>query len=297
MNRWTISVILTLTAIFGCREPQSPPVTPDSFSLTRGSGEFAWATPDGAAVDELQILYYIPESGDIADLPVLFIFHGADRNAGAYRENWKDIAETRGCMVFIPEFTDADYPGSVSYQQGSLIAANGSVRPEEERLFSLIEPLFDDIVGKLGVQKSRYDMWGHSAGAQFVHRFVLFAGDVRLRKAVAANAGWYTVPEEGVDFPYGLSGSPVSEADLGLPFSLQLIVHLGTEDTGFNDTAWEGAFAQGDNRFDRGHYFFDHATAQAANLGLPCAWQLQEVSGVGHDPQGMADAAAVVLYP
>jgi hypothetical protein len=115
--------------------------------------------------------------------------------------------------------------------------------------------------------------------------------------AVAANAGWYTVPEDGVDFPYGLSGSPVGEINLGLPFSLELNVHLGMDDTGFNDTAWEGAFAQGDNRFDRGHYFFEHATSQASNLGLSCAWQLQEVSGVGHDPQGMANAAAVVLYP
>ena len=52
-------------------------------------------------------------------------------------------------------------------------------------------------------------MFGHSAGAQFVHRFVMFAPGPNLRTAISANAGWYTTLEENVAFPYGLKDAPV----------------------------------------------------------------------------------------
>lgn len=292
-----MGVVLVAGTLTGCRESQRPADNPYGFQLSRGSGELFWDTPEGATVEELRVLSYIPLTGAIEDMPVLFVFHGADRNAAAYREIWKDLAEIRGCMVFVPEFTEQDFPGSTAYQQGSLMGIDGSIRPEEERLFSLVEPLFDHIVEELGTQKVNYDVWGHSAGAQFVHRFVLFAGELRLRKAVAANAGWYTVPESSSAFPYGLGGSPVGEEGLGIPFSLELSIMLGSEDTAFNETAWSGAYEQGDSRYDRGIYFHSRSLAQALNLGLSCAWQLHEVPGIGHDPQGMAEAAAPLLYP
>ena len=38
-------------------------------------------------------------------------------------------------------------------------------------------------------------MFGHSAGGQFVHRFVQFKPNSRVNYAISANAGWYTVPD------------------------------------------------------------------------------------------------------
>ena len=53
-----------------------------------------------------------------------------------------------------------------------------------------IEPLFDDVRKRFGTQVTRYSLYGHSAGAQFVHRYVLFMPEARLDKAVAAELGY-----------------------------------------------------------------------------------------------------------
>ena len=41
---------------------------------------------------------------------------------------------------------------------------------------------------------------------------LLLKPENRVKRAVSANAGRYTTPETGVDFPYGLRGGPVSDA-------------------------------------------------------------------------------------
>ena len=45
-------------------------------------------------------------------------------------------------------------------------------------------------------------MFGHSAGAQFTHRYMLLSKDKRISNAVVANAGWYTFINNA-KFPYG----------------------------------------------------------------------------------------------
>jgi hypothetical protein len=50
-------------------------------------------------------------------------------------------------------------------------------------------------------------MFGHSAGAQFVTRFVTFMPQHRPI-AVAANAGWYTTLDDLVEFPTGWTVPP-----------------------------------------------------------------------------------------
>lgn len=279
-----------------CRIGDVGVIDPPNFSLDRGAGTFEFSTPTGAQSESVTLHYCIPLTGDIDEMPVLFVFHGAERNAASYANDWRELADAHDVMVFVPEFTENDYPTSIGYQQGNVIAGS-QIRPQEEWLFSLIEPMFDEIQARLGVSKVSYDAWGHSAGAQFLHRFVLMGGDVRMDRGIAANAGWYTVPEEASSFPYGLAGSPISESDLMVPFGLDLIIHLGTLDTIFMETGWTGAYAQGDNRYDRGHYFYEQAVQIASANNLVLNWELQEVPGVGHEQVAMASAGAQILYP
>ena len=65
-----------------------------------------------------------------------------------------------------------------------------------------------------GNRSASYLLYGHSAGAQFVHRYLYFVPEARVAKVVAANAGWWTLPDLAVGFPYGLRGSVVHEAGL-----------------------------------------------------------------------------------
>ena len=297
------SIIIRITCLWllvlqlsGCRVSDDEADDPAGFDLQRGAGVFEFETPAGATTESISVHYRIPLIGDILEMPVLFVFHGVERNAASYANDWEALAQMHQAMVFVPEFTELDYPGSVGYQQGNLMAGD-QLRPEEEWLFGLIEPMFDDIQERLGAPKNQYDAWGHSAGAQFLHRYILFGGANRLNRAIAANAGWYTVPENTSAFPYGLAESPMAEADLAIPFSMNLMIHLGSEDTDYMETGWTGAYAQGDNRLDRGQYFHDRAIQISQDNGILLNWSLQVAEGIGHQPLEMAAKGAQIFYP
>ena len=96
------------------------------------------------------------------------------------------------------------------------------------RLFGKsIEDIFDAVRNANGFSRARYDIYGHSAGAQFLHRLVLFKPAARYRVAVAANAGWYAMPDFAVSYPYGLGASGLSPAGLARAFGRHLVLLLG----------------------------------------------------------------------
>ena len=149
------SIIIRITFLWllvlqlsGCRVSDDEADDPAGFDLQRGAGVFEFETPAGATTESISVHYRIPLIGDILEMPVLFVFHGAERNAASYANDWEALAQMHQAMVFVPEFTELDYPGSVGYQQGNLMAGD-QLRPEEEWLFGLIEPMFDDIQERL----------------------------------------------------------------------------------------------------------------------------------------------------
>lgn len=137
---------------------------------------------------------------------------------------------------------------------------NNKALPEEQWSYSVIETIFDYVKEETGNQSTLYSMFGHSAGAQFVHRFVTFKQNTRLDKAIAANSGWYTVPDTQIEYPYGLKNSGFSDKPtLTHLFSSNLIVALGDKDTDPNDSSLRHtpeADAQGLYRYARGEHYY-----------------------------------------
>ena len=93
--------------------------------------------------------------------------------------------------------------------------------------YSAIEPLFQDAIRRYGMVTTGYSLYGHSAGSQFVHRFLFHVPDAHVVRAVAANAGWYTMPDLQVEWPYGLRGSRVDSDKLASALNTPLTVLLG----------------------------------------------------------------------
>ncbi len=253
----------------------------------QGVGAFTFDAWEGVP---LKVHYAEPEGVSEA-APAIFVMHGTKRNAGEYRDNWIELATRHGFRVYAPEFDRRRFEGSAGYNLG------GAGKPGA-RAFDAIEPLYQHLTDRRGAPDTGYIIFGHSAGAQFVHRFVCFTETLHLRLAIAANSGWYTLPEGPHAWPYSLEGAPDAACDLDAYFSAPLLIALGDRD---NDPAYYNlrrtpeALDQGPHRLARGLNFLATAHRLADARGLPLRWRLEIVEGVGHDNAGMAEAAARLI--
>lgn len=287
-----------------------------SQNLTSNStGSFIFNPESPIDRPSVEVFYHIP-SGDLSSMPILFSFHGAGRNGNDYRDFWIEMANQNGFMVFAPEFSSSNYPGlGDNYLMGNIFDDGDNPEESEYNLpeewtFSVIEPLFNYIKTDISGTQQTYDGWGHSGGAQFLHRFTMFVPQSSLGTAVCSNAGWYTVPENEIHYPYGNSlpfGSDNNIFDFlqstsnGLNvnieqfFSKKLIVHLGTNDTDPNSSGLRHNDVvdnqQGLNRYVRGNYFFNTGQAYAQDLNTPFNWEQHDVLGANHQGQVMANDA------
>ena len=267
---------------------------------SNSTGSFTY-TPNGPLSDQPVDVYYNIPPGDITTMPILFSFHGAGRNAVDYRDYWINMSNTNGFIVIAPEFSTDFYPGlGDDYLMGNVFddgdnPTSESRNPENEWTFSIIEPLFDYIKADISGNQMSYRAWGHSGGSQFLHRFLFFKPNSRLEVAVCSNAGWYTVPEVGVSFPYGIDNSELPESNITHAFETKLIVHLGESDTNQNSSGLRHNTVvdnqQGLNRFVRGNYFFNTSEAEAEDMDVTFNWEIDTVPNVGHNAQQMANDA------
>lgn len=226
---------------------------------------------------------------------VLFVLHGVLRNGKHYCRTWKRHAKKHNILLVCPEFSEAFFPGEQNYNLGSIKG------PRKTWAFSAIERIFS-LLNRAGIRRSGYHMYGHSAGAQFVHRYVLFMGKTcRMVSAIAANAGWYTFPltEGPYKYPYSFIDLPFFAASamdleqLKLVLSRKLIIMLGQEDSGAKYLRMtDGALAQGVTRFERGMHFFLTVRKFAASKDIPFMWRLTTVPATGHYNARMAVEAA-----
>lgn len=280
-------VILLLSSVLSLNSQNLKPNT---------TGSFIYNTSNSKSIT---VFYHIP-NGDITTMPILMSFHGVNRNAADYRDYWISMANNKKFMVFAPEFSDVEYPGGDSYNLANIFddgdnPSSATFNSKKEWTISEIDFIFNQIVTAISGTQQKYNAWGHSAGAQFLHRLAMYLPNSKLDIAVCSNAGWYTVPEFTVDFPYGLKKGELPNADLTTAFSKKMIVHLGTADTNANDAGLRHNNIldnqQGLNRFVRGKYFFNESKATAKSINATYNWEKYEVSNVGHNARLMANDA------
>jgi len=166
----------------------------------------------------------------------------------------------------------------------------GTPRPAAAWGFTVLERLVATLRSELGLADEAFDLWGHSAGAQFVHRFALFRPAAPVRRIVAAGAGWSTTPDLELDFPYGLRHEQLGFDRLALErWTRRDIVLLRGEREVRRDEHLRrdrGAEAQGPTRWHRAAHMIQRARASDPAT----RWRLLEVAGAGHDHRAMAHA-------
>jgi poly(3-hydroxybutyrate) depolymerase len=214
-----------------------------------GKWSFVFTDRQGLPDRPIRVYTYRPRQCD-STCPMLIALHGKNRRASAMRDHFELAADRHGFLVVAPEFSEKHWPKAGDYQLGR-------VADEKDRrlwTYAVIERLFDEMRDG---QKD-YRLFGHSAGAQFVHRMALLMPENRASVVLAANAGWYLMPEWRKDkdpsgYPHSLVGSPAGEGELRTAMGRRLV---------------------------------------ARDLGVKFAWELAYVPGAGHEASKMARAAA-----
>jgi poly(3-hydroxybutyrate) depolymerase len=117
----------------------------------------------------VRIFYFLPPHWD----KVLFVLHGIYRDATKYLKHWLVTAAERGIAVLAPEFSESSFPED-DYASGGVFSPgpSGMIRDRSEWSFAVIELTFDAFLAHIGILQppTSYFIYGHSAGAQFVHR-------------------------------------------------------------------------------------------------------------------------------
>lgn len=279
---------LAFETLFDPTRGETMPVGDGSFEVT------------GVARGPVIIDTYRPASAT-SNSPIWIVMPGARRDAHRnlafdYYDTWRPLAEQYGAILLVPEFTSEKWPGAWTYNMGNVRSKTLAAKPWRETSFFVVEQAFRLAAKSLNSRRTKFSMFGHGAGSQFIQRYVLHSGCRMIDRAVAANPGWYMLPDYEFQFPFGLRGAPISESRLRNAFSCNFTLLLGTADVNYarlrNDPA---ALAQGRTRYDRGLFYFNRSKADARRLGAPFRWHLSEVPGVGHESRRMAPAGAAIL--
>ena len=249
-----------------------------------------WDKPD------LDVYYHLPEIIN-DETKVLFVIHGNSRNADNYLNTWIKLAKDKNYAIFAPHFKRSQF---ISFNTLQMSTSSGRIRNEANLyLNNSIDLLFDHIKPLFDLSQDSYDIYGHSAGAQFVHRYLLFSNRPKVNRAVAANAGWYTFLD-GSNFPYGINNPPIDFNSQNVInfLNMDLHIHIGSADTDISSSVnqSEGANNQGLNRFQRANNFFNYTIKIVEKNDLNYNWSFLVVDGVAHSNSRMSKAAAEVIF-
>jgi len=265
--------------------------------LPAGLGHFVFRDEQGLPERPIKVWYYRP----LALAPtgrVIFVMHGSSRSARRYLAPWVAPAMEHGFLVLCPEFSREYYPARRQYRYGNVTARDGRRCPTNEWTFTAVERLFDEVRRRTGLRTQRYGIYGHSAGAQFVHRFVMHLPEAHFDTAVAANAGVYLMPSFDYTYPYGLADAGIPVPRIKRALGRKLFILLGTSDTAPRDRFrfWRAQpRREGRHRLARGLRFIAEADLLSEDLGTPPAWHPRLVIGAGHSNAAMTPAAVRLL--
>jgi len=297
-------------------------LVPGEINIETGSGAFLIKGGKGNESKLITVYYHKPERYSPLS-KVLLVVPGAGRDGDEYRDAWIEASEKHNVLVLSPAYPDSAYAfedyhmggvmsdlnleSSVEYVENTNVARldeekfTFKLRPDPEQwIFKDFDRIFELTVKALGSKQTTYDIFGHSAGGQILHRMTIFYPNTKANRILASNSGFYTLPDVSKKLPFGLKNTGIDGQDLSASFQKKLVLFIGeldnADETGGTLLRSESADQQGLHRLERGQYFYHTSQKTANELNAEFNWTLEIVPGIGHDQRKMARAAARYLY-
>jgi hypothetical protein len=283
-------------------------LTLNEINIRNGAGKFL--VEGGVQKEKTIVVHYYKPKNLTSESPVIYVVPGAGRNGDDYRDAWIEKSKKYNVLVLSPEYNEKSYPMFWNYnlagmykdvkinkERTAILSFKVSSNPEEW-IFNDFDRVFDSVKQSLNLKTNTYDMFGHSAGSQVLHRFSIFNPNNKANRILAANSGWYTLPTDSDKFPYGLEGTIQSAEKI--EYSSNLILFLGEKD---DENEKRGSLRrsteadkQGLGRLSRGVYFYNTSKDIASEFNKEFNWKLEIIPNIGHDFREMSKAAADYLY-
>jgi len=234
--------------------------------------------------DRHKYFLYVPR--DLRpDSPLLVSVHGISRNARQHVEAFTRVADRQGVVVLAPVFTDYRYG---DYQRLGR-------RGRGSRADLALQRLTSHVIFEWQLASAKFYLYGHSGGAQFAHRYAMaYPHDVAALGLSAA--GWYTLPDPDLSYPYGIR--PTSDSygltlDPAEFLQIPACVFVGEDDInrdGAFNTSDKLDSMQGRNRIERAANWVEAMNRAASALGYPTHYSLHMLPDADHSFEELVDA-------
>jgi poly(3-hydroxybutyrate) depolymerase len=226
---------------------------------------------------ELDYFAYVPQSA-AKNAPLLVSVHGIDRMALQHALRFAPLAEEGGFAVLAPLFSRRRMP---RYQR-TLRTPRGESPLEA---FDLTLEHFSE--GCSIDPRTRY-LFGYSGGAQFAMRYGL-RGRNQFAKLALAAPGWFTMPDPGLPFPFGVAPSVacgLPQPDIERLLAMPILVTVGSRDTKRDRSLNRDPIVdatQGFTRVQRAESWCTAMRAISEQRGVTSRLQMRILPGASHD--------------
>jgi pimeloyl-ACP methyl ester carboxylesterase len=290
--------------------------------INEGSGSFIIQGGKGFENINLTVHYHKPKKFN-KSTKVLIVIPGSGRNSDSYRDSWIQTSEKHNVLILSPSYPEKNYNyggyhlGNMitvldlrkgfSYKKGTNqvwmdenVAEFNFNADSKSWIYSDFDRIFSIAKKTLKFKAKKYDMFGHSAGGQILHRFAIFYPQSKANRILASNAGSYTPTEYQTNYPFGIKNTNTKKRNLKKSFRKNLTIFLGeldnADENGGKMLRSKTVDIQGTHRLARGTYFYNHSLQTAKELNFKYNWKLKVIPSVGHSQREMAKAAAKYLY-
>ena len=302
--------------------PEKEELVLNEINIQEGSDQFIIEGGIGNTDKTITIYYYKPRNFQ-ATSKILMVIPGAGRNGDSYRDAWIEEADKYNILILSPMYNREEYDfahyhmcglisdlnlsESIVYDDHSNIAKLNekvftfNLNPNaEEWIFNDFDRIFDLAIEIVHSTQTQYEIFGHSAGGQILHRFAIFHKESKANRIIAANSGFYTLVNLKNELPFGVKNTSLNEEDLTKVFKKKLVVFNGELD---NENETGGTLLrsatvdkQGLHRLERGLFFYNAAKNKAKELETEFNWKHKIIPGVGHDHKKIGNAVGRYLY-
>lgn len=208
---------------------------------------------------------------------VLVAVHGISRNYRSQALSFQPLAERLGVCLIAPLFDRERFP---NYQR---LAA----RPGQCRADLALSMLLLAWQSVRHLPELKVHLFGYSGGAQFAHRYAYLYPD-RIATLNVCSAGWYTLPNTEIRYPYGLQGWPewLGEPHLDAMVQLPMLGLVGDRDRQRDAALRQSARldrCQGQDRVARAQSWVEQMNQRRSEQGLDTPVSLELMPGQEHD--------------